>query len=236
MKTDTCKCQVDTFGRTTGENQFALGSSEKFEHLSFSLFKDACCEPARLMGDTAGVCILTDHHWNHSIDNTRIDCGSRMVVKVDFLGFDRVSLEQSRHVNLLVKNIGVLPQATLNIAFLKRKSNPFGNRTSRIARLANGHGQHNPTWGVAPGYDEYRLWRKNRVSHLGHRTSRPVRLANGHAHHNLIPGALPQATMNIAVGEKNRVSHWAIEHHDRFDWPTAKHTITRFLGRCPRLR
>jgi hypothetical protein len=48
----------------------------------------------------------------------------------------------------------------LNIAFLKRKSNPFGNRTSRIARLANGQGQHNPTWGVAPGYDEYRLWRK----------------------------------------------------------------------------
>jgi hypothetical protein len=76
------------------------------------------------MGDTAGVCILTDHHWNHSIDNTRIDCGSRMVVKVDFLGFDRVSLEQSRHVNLLVKKYR----------------------------------------GVAPGYIEYRLFKKKEQS------------------------------------------------------------------------
>jgi hypothetical protein len=43
---------------------------------------------------------------------------------------------------------------------------------------------------------------KNRVSHLRHRTSRTVRLANGQAQHNPIPGALPQAMMNIAVGEK----------------------------------
>jgi hypothetical protein len=79
----------------------------------------------------------------------------------------------------------------LNIAFLKRKSNPFGNRTSRIARLANGQAHHNPTWGVAPGYDEYRLWRKKPGIALGHRTSRPVRLANGQAHHNPTWGVAP---------------------------------------------
>jgi hypothetical protein len=36
--------------------------------------------------------------------------------------------------------------------------------------------------------------------------------------------------MSIAFGEKNRVSHWAIEHRDRFDWPTAMHTIARGIA------
>ncbi|MFN4904239.1 MAG: hypothetical protein ACK5LQ_03345 [Planctomycetota bacterium] len=45
-----------------------------------------------------------------------------------------------------------------------------------------------------------------------------------------IPGALPQAMMNIAFGEKTGCRIWAIEHRDRFDWPTAMHTIARGIA------
>ncbi|MFN5184638.1 MAG: hypothetical protein ACK5GD_02515 [Planctomycetota bacterium] len=80
---------------------------------------------------------------------------------------------------------------------------------------------------------------------MGHRTSRPVRLANGHAQHSqghrpwenehgitwlARPGALPQAMMSIAVGEKTGYRIWAIEHHDRIDWPTAMHNIARGIA------
>jgi len=36
--------------------------------------------------------------------------------------------------------------------------------------------------------------------------------------------------MSIAVGEKTGYRIWAIEHHDRIDWPTAMHNIARGIA------
>jgi hypothetical protein len=58
--------------------------------------------------------------------------------------------------------------------------------------------------GVAPGYDEYCLWRKSRVTHDGQRKQRPIRLANAHV--QLSQGQRPWVT-GRAFGLLS-VLHW----------------------------
>jgi hypothetical protein len=71
---------------------------------------------------------------------------------------DRFDWPTAKHT---ITRPGALPQAMMNIAFgEKNRVSHLRHRTSRPVRLANGQAHHNPTWGVAPGYDEYRLWRK----------------------------------------------------------------------------
>ena len=41
-------------------------------------------------------------------------------------------------------------------------------------------GRHQISWGVAPGYVEYRLWRSNNEKTFGHRPDWTTNLANGH--------------------------------------------------------
>ena len=72
-------------------------------------------------------------------------------------------------------------------------------------RWPKGNGTNPMSWGVSPGYDDYRRWRKN--------------------------VALPQSTMTIAFAKKSRTHYLATEHDEQSIWPTA--IVTRARGNAP---
>jgi len=94
---------------------------------------------------------------------------------------------------------GALPQATLNIAFGEkrwtnhlgkvRNGQSFGLWTYRSMLLANGHGHHS---------QGHRPWEALRMNKANGQTATET---------TSIPGALPQATLNIAFGEKRWTNH-----------------------------